>query len=73
MVQSMPSSQAEVFKRWLARMGAKPAVRHGPQTDLVSVFALLEEEVCGEALMKVSGNGLMSASYSTPLCTRQTP
>lgn len=57
MVQSMPSSNAEMFKRWLARVGAKPSARQGPQADLVSVFAMLEEAARGMIACHEDGDG----------------
>jgi prophage antirepressor-like protein len=42
-VQSVYSPKAEIFKRWLARVGQERKNRQGYKTDLEMVFSMLEE------------------------------
>jgi len=57
-VQSVPSPTAEIFKRWLARVGQEQKNRQACKTDLGTIFSMLGEAATAAITYRQNDQGL---------------
>lgn len=66
-VQAIYSPRAEVFKRWLARVGQERKIRPNYKTDLDTIFSMLGEAATASIVCRQDGQGDIDDGFA--VCT----